>query len=29
MAIIKYIQANKEEDNDWVKVEAANKEQTK
>lgn len=28
-ALIKYIQLNKSEDNDWVKVEATNKEATK
>ena len=28
-ALIKYIEINKNEDNDWVKVEATNKEQTK
>ena len=29
MALIKYIEFNKKEDNDWVKIEATNKEQTK
>lgn len=29
MALIKYIEYNKQEDNDWVKIEAENKEQTK
>ncbi len=28
MALIKYIEVNKQEDNDWVKIEATNKEQT-
>jgi ufm1-conjugating enzyme 1 len=28
MALIKYIEVNKQEDNDWVKIEAVNKEQT-
>jgi ufm1-conjugating enzyme 1 len=29
MSLIKYIQYNKNDDNDWVKIEATNKEQTK
>jgi hypothetical protein len=28
LALIKYIEVNKQEDNDWVKIEATNKEQT-
>lgn len=29
MSLIKYIEVNKLDDNDWVKIQATNKEQTK